>query len=130
VSNRLTEIRARLHAATPGPWLDAEHYVWGGDPRFMVVEHAPCRTDARFISHAPTDIAWLLDEVEEARKATAVAIRQRDDASATHRRHIALLSRYAHHASDCWVFGDCVCGLASLVSGGPEVDRKQEGDDA
>ena len=52
MSDRLTEIRARLDAATPGEW-----------PMGALVPYL-LPSDADHIAHAPADIAWLLDEVE------------------------------------------------------------------
>jgi hypothetical protein len=81
--DRLAEIRARLDAATPGPWTtdrsplaDDGNSAWFPEcgyfyevtaPRLQkyVAEaygHEPA--DAELIAHAPADIAWLLGEVE------------------------------------------------------------------
>jgi hypothetical protein len=75
--DQLSAIRARLDAATPGPWD-----MWFGDPTWISVQIdgktvAECRThlnhqfsdgqnvwNARLITHAPTDLRALLDEVE------------------------------------------------------------------
>lgn len=54
--DRLNEIRARLDAATPGP------YEWHGCPP----------GDAAFLTNAPADIAWLLAEVERLAKRVAM----------------------------------------------------------
>ena len=48
-SNRMREIRARLDSVTP---------------RILAIWCSP--DDAEFLSHAPADIAWLLDEVTQA----------------------------------------------------------------
>ena len=56
MSDRLQEIRARLDAATPGPWqvvCDTTSDVVG------VIDGDYDAAD--FITHAPADIAWLLD---------------------------------------------------------------------
>jgi hypothetical protein len=66
---RMDSIRARLEAATPGPWL-----VRGGQltSRFSVgsvdghpvgLTYAPA--DADFVAHARDDIEWLLDQLEQ-----------------------------------------------------------------
>ena len=76
----LAPIRARLEAATPGPWSEA-----GSVPRAIVAAHnadinllslytfgdgdgpyavVASQDDAALIAHAPTDIAALLAEVE------------------------------------------------------------------
>ena len=68
------EIKARLEAATEGKWDNStnersEHpsviYTDIDDEGSLIV--AECRTveDGDFIAHAPTDIKWLLEEVEE-----------------------------------------------------------------
>jgi len=66
---RIAEIRARLEAATPGLW-DAPGYgeVWGGD-RLLVQtnsQHDDHLDNAILIAHAPADIRYLLDALQEA----------------------------------------------------------------
>lgn len=63
VSDRLTEIRARFEAATPGDW-----------PRWFEVYRASRWFDgvlappySSFYACAPADVRWLLDEVERLR---------------------------------------------------------------
>lgn len=81
-TGRLDKIRARLDAATPGPWAAQD---WD-DPQFIrVVQQRPfpdpsptlatCgfESDARFIAHAHADIAWLLAEVERLRERESLA---------------------------------------------------------
>lgn len=59
MNNRIDEIRARLDAATPGPWevvCDTTSDVVGvldGD-----------YDDADLIAHAPADLAWLIEQYE------------------------------------------------------------------
>jgi len=86
----LAEIRARLVAATPGPW------EWKMMPRCCSLRHVcsrradgsvfcdvilekdqrdyigPTIDDAQFIAHAPTDIAVLLAEVERLQAALTI----------------------------------------------------------
>ena len=81
MSDRLQEIRARLDAATPGPWRD-DHQSWciwapdheadEPDARCLVAE-VGCGPDTDLIAHAPADIAWLLDEVERLRNTSLSA---------------------------------------------------------
>lgn len=70
------EIKARLEAATEGKWDNStnersEHpsviYTDIDDEGSLIV--AECRTvkDGDFIAHAPTDIKWLLEEVNRLR---------------------------------------------------------------
>jgi hypothetical protein len=74
MSDRLAEIRARLDAATPGPW-DYDHITrnveadsrWLPDKRHVVAPMVG-HFDGTLIAHAPADIAWLLDEVERLRQ--------------------------------------------------------------
>lgn len=62
--NRLTEIRARLEAATTTGWYDPQ----------SVEALTPWRgAAAAMVAHAPSDIAWLLEEVERARASETVA---------------------------------------------------------
>lgn len=82
MTDRLAEIRARLDAATPGPWRVIEPLQQTARPpcRMIVADlEAPQQSseigdvqmswvDTRFITHAPADIAWLLDEVERLEK--------------------------------------------------------------
>lgn len=74
MTDRLAEIRARLNAATPGPWEWREwscgdEAITGPDNTGFVVnvDEATPHADADLIAHAPADIAWLLDEVERLR---------------------------------------------------------------
>ena len=94
----LPEIKARLAAATPGPWVgsgvrvkgvsladeqllsvgtDQEQFIFlacgirtdGGDQGFNSASvHAQSLKDQRLIAHAPTDLAWLIRELEAARE--------------------------------------------------------------
>lgn len=73
--DRLQDIRARLDAATPGPWADdykswcvwaPNHDLKEREDRCLVAE-VGCGPDTDLIAHAPSDIAWLLDEVERLR---------------------------------------------------------------
>lgn len=75
---RLTEIQARLEAATEGPWTvgddDPEYIVFpekGGYDGLVIAKVVdqdgalfPVEHNGQFIAHAPTDIADLLAEVE------------------------------------------------------------------
>lgn len=88
------EITARLNAATPGPWeiwrdLDHQGFKTVGDAdsyqeiletglteESNPVAHVYTDDDAEFISHAPTDIAFLLARVAvlEAQKQAALEL--------------------------------------------------------
>jgi hypothetical protein len=82
VTDRLTEIEARLKAATPGPWVagrpdmgtlvDGVESKWIYDQREQYVAVASGRIDgeweevmanAHLIANAPSDIAWLIEQV-------------------------------------------------------------------
>ena len=78
--DRIAEIRARLDAATPGPWRTLD---WADPPMFVVAQprdsdHWPRLAscgfggDADLIANAPADIAWLLDEVDALRERVAI----------------------------------------------------------
>lgn len=56
-------IRARLAAATPGPWRLQGEYVCADDGEVDVAETFNLR-DRALIAQAPTDLADLCDEVE------------------------------------------------------------------
>ena len=67
MSDRLDAIRARLEAATPGPWERNDQHT---KQRGIAGPLGLCATawedgDAEFIAHAPGDVAWLLARVEE-----------------------------------------------------------------
>jgi hypothetical protein len=69
-TDRLQEIRARLDAATPGPWLypeDDPTRIQASDGVSVAVITRRV-DDADLIAHAPADLAWLLDKVEELTK--------------------------------------------------------------
>lgn len=61
-------IKARLDAATPGPWKhfvwDQEHLVRDGNGRCIVDAVGLSLPNANFIANAPTDIGALLAEIE------------------------------------------------------------------
>ncbi|WP_324644189.1 hypothetical protein [Pseudarthrobacter sp. LT1] len=63
----LDDIRARLQAATPGPWFAVRYYVGAGwdqsDPHTEVAK-ASFKQDAELIAHAPTDVSRLVAAVE------------------------------------------------------------------
>jgi len=69
--DRLAEIRARLDAATPGPWSTyRESGDWGSchtDGTTTITVYSDRDggyvSDQQFIAHAPADIAWLLTEL-------------------------------------------------------------------
>lgn len=69
----LQAIKARLAAATPGPWTSDGICVlalYEGYETFMVeVSYGRRPDDAEFIAHAPTTIAALVAEVERLRAA-------------------------------------------------------------
>ena len=65
--DRIAEIRARLDAATPGPWLVRNGWVDLNNLHGDVIPVGHNDADADLIAHAPADIAWLLDEVERLR---------------------------------------------------------------
>lgn len=83
MSDRLQEIRARLDAATPGPWRILHHDLccgesWVRDESGYHVGTSLYSNDEKrdenlsLIAHAPADIAWLLDEVERLRESCDV----------------------------------------------------------
>lgn len=76
-SQRISEIRARCDAATPGPWeyrdngfdggvYAANEILFGGEPCEGRIE--PDDPNAAFIAHARTDIPYLLVEIERLTK--------------------------------------------------------------
>lgn len=86
----LAPIKARLAAATPGPWTWVCHSTAGVSEWtvFDAADHALAtnrhgwRPDAEFIAHAPTDIAALLAEVERLRAELADEYHTMDELTA------------------------------------------------
>lgn len=71
LTDRLKEIRARLDAATPGPWLldDSEQFVAAenkeGDTDLIGIANIfTSNSDSQFIASSPADISLLLSVVE------------------------------------------------------------------
>lgn len=77
--DRLTDIKKRLLATTPGAWGvveqddDGDWIVSGADGTYIaqtsydglsITTRGTCRGDAEFIAHAKEDIAYLLQELE------------------------------------------------------------------
>ena len=59
----LEDIKKRLEAATPGPWeISCDTLVMAED--IYITEIDSHGDDAELIANAPTDIAWLIAEVE------------------------------------------------------------------
>jgi hypothetical protein len=93
-ADRIAEIRARLDAATEGPWVYESaadihgvedgriHYV---TPQFAARDDDPPmtsfydRADAELVANAPTDLAYLLARVEELEGQLAKAQAELDD---------------------------------------------------
>lgn len=85
MKQQLDQIRARLNAASPGPWeVNGDHFyvcsvgnsnIDGKDYDVCMNGYAArdgansdAKTDADFIAHAPTDIARLLKAIERLRE--------------------------------------------------------------
>ncbi len=70
--NKLEAIKARLDAATPGPWTVSREAHSMGSPSYSVtpvVEEASTRMDAELIANSPTDLALCLKVIEVYREA-------------------------------------------------------------
>lgn len=69
IEQRLSKIRARLEATTPGKWLYGRHgrtVVANNDDHKAFVAIAELRSrisDGDFLAHAPGDMKFLLDLV-------------------------------------------------------------------
>ncbi len=76
IEKRLAEIRARLAAATPGPWdvlkSTGPDEVWEIGPIHSTRDGALDARDADvdFMVHAVDDIPWLIDELNRAMRVT------------------------------------------------------------
>jgi len=79
-AKRLAEIRARVDAASPGPWEKYEKDLVrdAGDVYGLVsLTFADAREkNADFIAAARTDVPWLLDECERLRSTVALGIKE------------------------------------------------------
>ena len=77
--DRLTDIKKRILATTPGAWGvvaqddDGDWIVSGADGTYIaqtsydglsITTRETCRGDAEFIAHAKEDIAFLLEKLE------------------------------------------------------------------
>lgn len=82
-ADRLAEIRARIDAATPGPWIyesQADVHGFDGDEIHYVTPQDAARdddppmtsfyerADAELVAHAPDDLAYLLGELDDAQR--------------------------------------------------------------
>lgn len=84
MSDRLEEIKARVEAATPGPWVTNYLLPESGDKALtailssdinspLVVGSTLSDADGDFVCHAREDIPYLLAEIESLRGAPVVA---------------------------------------------------------
>lgn len=78
--DEIKAIRNRLDKATPGPWkagagITLSYVTLASDIWTDVADGIATEADADLISHAPTDLAALLDEVERRKHAHAAAYR-------------------------------------------------------
>lgn len=64
ITQWLAEVRARLEAATPGPWLSTLCLFEGA-----AIDRNKARENAELIAHAPTDLARALAVIEVLREA-------------------------------------------------------------
>lgn len=71
--DRVAEIRERLEKATPGEWRRYDHagpwHIWrdAGEGESHIAGDVLTDGDADLIAHAPSDLSWALDVIEEAR---------------------------------------------------------------
>ena len=69
MEDRLTEIRARADAATPGPWtVTDDGALSSGVPPSSPV------ANGEFIAHARDDVPWLLGEIERLKAEVAMLV--------------------------------------------------------
>lgn len=83
---RLAAIRARLAKATPGPWFQHMRDIWAARGHIALAIETPNSADihnAIFISHAPADLAFLLDTLEAALRVVEAAKRVQNSDTAT-----------------------------------------------
>lgn len=91
MNERIEQIRERLEAATPGPWVKDPStggpdcgfiYSPDGDPVCQVFSNGYCverqeeygEFDVELIAHAPSDIAYLLSELDRTNKQLHMAL--------------------------------------------------------
>ena len=75
--SRLDEIKHRLVNVTPGPWECHANIGYCGimteAGETLLAGDGCCVADAILVAHAPTDIAWLVAEVERLEKQLDIA---------------------------------------------------------
>lgn len=77
MNDRLDEIKARLKAATPGPWILKRVRECGDDLWLDTLCSAKTKeqgdNDVALLAHAPSDLAYLLSALESAEKVVEAA---------------------------------------------------------
>ncbi|MCZ1014039.1 hypothetical protein [Streptomyces noursei] len=114
MADRLTEIAARVAAATPGPWLqrsDAGIVTDSdGHPLAVFGTSGPHCADAAFIAHAPEDVPWLLEQLEQAR---GIAVRLEQENARLREEALTdaavRIERRAAQPGGVWLRTDQVC---------------------
>jgi len=67
--SRLDEIKARVEAATAGPWHYVHGYGFGGSTGPLRLEgDGETTPDKRFVAHARQDIPYLIEQFEIAKE--------------------------------------------------------------
>lgn len=93
MTDRLSEIRARLEKATPGPWYwkDDRDSSYLSDEKGMTIldDGSACGEynqtidpkgpDADFIANARTDLEWAVQEIERLNKVIAKELTENDE---------------------------------------------------
>ena len=110
-NNRLAQIKARLTAATPGPWKayneneppygalwcvanELYHNPKSDDDRALGLQlECGTKEDAELIANAPTDLAWLIERCEKLEAVADAAKGWRDCNSYREDEYASLLLR-------------------------------------
>lgn len=84
MSDRLSEIEARLAAATPGPWEEGHRWVFADptDPdeeaNPIGIAHRVALNDVGLIAHAPADLSALVEFARQVKASVTSSWRAHD----------------------------------------------------
>jgi hypothetical protein len=124
IESRISEIRERLAAATPGPWHLGGNFgpalsranVWGpralGDQSGPLIAQECDNANADFIAHAPADLEALLAEREGMK---AEIERLREYLAKIEDALVAVHSRHDIDAAACDTFPDEIALLGDVI---------------
>lgn len=131
--NRIAEVKARLEAATPGPWAReanknnefhpevewTQTILTADEEAFICIAEAFGEDDKdnfELIANAPSDIAFLLALAEKYEKALEVAIEAFDRLSAHESECYIASNDYSRHYDPVGIIEKAQAEIAGLLS--------------